>query len=218
MKTVLSFLFVPLFGVVAFAQDAAPATLEPTPEAIFSASDEKPAEQVPADMAGSAETKAETTPSAAAEGVAVPDAGNPTASDGNPLFAEPIDSIPGDMPLLDDGAFLQDNAVQERTFKRSKTAIANDELRLRIKLREAKTKALKDDKVQDAIARADAATTPEEKRDAMKEYYKFLNARIIKIDGSLKTLSTERTKLAVQKLSQRRLRPLGKSDPETWSE
>lgn len=217
MKTALSFLFVPLFAVAAHAQDAAPAAAEPSPEAIFSPADEKAAAEAPADMAGSVETK-ETTPAAAAEGVAIPDAGNPTASDGNPLFAEPIDSIPGDMPLLDDGAFLQDNAAQERTFKRSKTAIANDQLRLRIKLREAKTKALKDEKIQDALARADAATTPAENREAMKEYYKLLNARIIKIDSSLKTLSEERTKLAVQKLSQRRLRPLGESAPETWSE
>ena len=76
-----------------------------------------------------------------------------------------------------------------------------------IKYREAKTKALHDEKLQDLIATADAAKTDPEKRAALKQYYTLLAEKILKIDGSIKKLVATRLKESLNQLDQRKVRP-----------
>jgi hypothetical protein len=70
--------------------------------------------------------------------------------------------------------------------KKSSTEQESDDLQLRIRYREAKTKALQDPKVRQEWDRAQTAKTDPEKRDALKGYYKLLCDRMVKIDSSVK--------------------------------
>ncbi len=73
--------------------------------------------------------------------------------------------------------------------------------------RKAKTKALRDEKIQQALADVAAAKTYPGKYAALKNYYTLLADRILKIDGSLKKLVAERLKTSLKELDQSRVRP-----------
>ncbi len=70
--------------------------------------------------------------------------------------------------------------------KKSSTEQASDDLQTRIRYREARTKALQDPKIQMEWARAHAAKTDPEKREALKNYYQMFCDRIVKIDPTTK--------------------------------
>ena len=70
--------------------------------------------------------------------------------------------------------------------KKSSTEQESDDLQARIRYREAKTKALQDPKIQAEWDRAEKAKTDPEKREILKNYYKLLCDRMVKIDSSVK--------------------------------
>ena len=91
-------------------------------------------------------------------------------------------------------------------IKKNKTEVAVQDYSQRIKFREAKTKAERDEKIQAELETADAAKTDEEKRAALKRYYKLLYAKILKIDGSLKKLVAQRQEQSMKQLDQSNVR------------
>ena len=92
-------------------------------------------------------------------------------------------------------------------MKKSKTAESIESIADNIKYREAKTKALRDEKVAQAQADVDAAKTEPEKLAALKRYYTLLAAKILKIDGSIKKLVDARMKDSLKQLDQSKVRP-----------
>lgn len=94
-------------------------------------------------------------------------------------------------------------------LKKNKTEESIDNIADRIKFREAKTKALKDEKVIDLNAQVEAAKTDPEKRALLREYYTVLYAKILKIDGSIKKLVADRLKQSLNTLDQSKVRPKG---------
>ncbi|MDB6174345.1 MAG: hypothetical protein JWL59_3656 [Chthoniobacteraceae bacterium] len=98
--------------------------------------------------------------------------------------------------------------------KKTKTEIADDELRGRIRFREAKTKAIKDPLIQSELGRAQAARTDFVKREAMKSYYKLLYARMTKIDASIKPRIDAALTQSLHRLEQDRLKPSEGLDPQ----
>lgn len=82
--------------------------------------------------------------------------------------------------------------------------IGPDPVKERIRYREAKTRALKDPAVQQEQERAENAATDSEKREALKNYYKLLHARMLKIDGSLGPQITAKEAQVTASFSQKR--------------
>ena len=81
--------------------------------------------------------------------------------------------------------------------KKSATEQASDDLQMRIRYREARTKALQDPKIQMEWERAQTAKTDPEKREALRSYYKMLCDRVVKIDpGTKPRIETLRGTLA----------------------
>ncbi|HWB59373.1 MAG TPA: hypothetical protein VG733_07770 [Chthoniobacteraceae bacterium] len=76
-----------------------------------------------------------------------------------------------------------------------------------IAYRKAKTKALRDAKVQEAQAGVDAAKTYPDKRVALRHYYAVLADKILKIDGSIKKLVDERLKASLKDLDDSKVNP-----------
>ena len=70
--------------------------------------------------------------------------------------------------------------------KKSSTEQASDDLQMRIRYREARTKALQDPNIQSEWDRAQTAKTDPEKREALQSYYKLLCDRVVKIDPATK--------------------------------
>ena len=99
--------------------------------------------------------------------------------------------------------------------KKDKTSAAEDDLTARVRLREIKTQALKDAKIQAEWDRAHAAKTDFEKRDAMKNFYTLLYARMAKLDGSLQKRIDKIRDSAIHRLTQHDIDP---TDPLSASE
>ena len=116
-----------------------------------------------------------------------------SAVQGGRSFAAPEQSLMPDAPVAPE--------------KRSKTEVAEDALQGRIRYRQAKTKAIRDPKVISELARADAALTDQERRDALKSHYKLLFARMEKLDKTLKPQLELRSKNALGRLTQVRMEP-----------
>jgi|GEM_PF-3031418 len=94
------------------------------------------------------------------------------------------------------------NPVKKNTTETNTNDIAD-----RIKFREAKTKALRDEKVQEQLALAESAKNDREKRIYLKKYYTLLYAKILKIDGSIKKLVSQRQAQSLKQLDQSKVRP-----------
>jgi len=102
---------------------------------------------------------------------------------------------------------VSDNRGAPSIIKKNKTLANTDDIADRIKFREAKTKALQDEKIQSLWSQAQAAKTDEDKRGALKQYYTELYAKILKINGSLKKLVSQREKDSLKQLDQHKVRP-----------
>ena len=98
-------------------------------------------------------------------------------------------------------------ATQNPPVKMNKTAESIQSIADNIAYRKAKTKALRDENVAQALADSDAAKTDQDKRAALKRYYTLLAAKILKIDGSIKKLVDTRLKDSLKQLDQSRVRP-----------
>jgi hypothetical protein len=88
-----------------------------------------------------------------------------------------------------------------------KTAAAEDALQKRIKLREAKTKALRDPAVQAEWEKSLKAKTDYDRREILTNYYTLLCARMVKIDGSLKTEIDTLRDTYISEITQKRVAP-----------
>ena len=95
----------------------------------------------------------------------------------------------------------------------ARTSAAEDEMAARIRLRQLKSRVLREPKVQQLVAKAETAPTDYEKREALKEYYTVLYGRIEKLDGSLKKRTTMLRKQAIHRLTQTKIDPTDPIDP-----
>ena len=91
--------------------------------------------------------------------------------------------------------------------KSDKTSAAEDELGARLRMREIRTQALQDAKIRSEWDRAHAAKTDLEKREAMKNYYTLLYAKMEKLDGSLHKRIAELKSVTVKRLTQHNIDP-----------
>lgn len=99
-------------------------------------------------------------------------------------------------------------------IKRSKTEIAADELALKVRYRQVKTRAMADPAVQAEFNNAQRARTDAQKRAGLKRYYQLLYARMAKIDKTLKKQINEREVISVKRLQQNRIDPTVTGNPE----
>lgn len=118
---------------------------------------------------------------------------------------DPMPLIPED---LEPAPKPEGRALTE--LKKSKPIQAEGELAARIRLREAKTRALHDASIQAEWTRAQNARTPHERREALKSYYTQLYAKIERLDGSLKKRVAILRDASIKKITQRNIEP---SDP-----
>lgn len=91
--------------------------------------------------------------------------------------------------------------------RESVTADAEDAVKQRIRLREAKTKAQRDPAVQAEWDRAEAMKTDYEKRETLKSYYRLLYGRMTKIDPSLKAPINTLLQQSLARLEQTKIAP-----------
>lgn len=89
----------------------------------------------------------------------------------------------------------------------SATADAEDAVKERIRVREAKTKALRDPAVQAEWDRAATMKTDYEKRDVLRSYYRLLYGRMTKVDPSLKVAIDALLRQSLGQLEQSKLAP-----------
>jgi hypothetical protein len=121
---------------------------------------------------------------------------------------------PADLPLIPEIPIPQDRPPRQPSVpspikpkKDSATAAAEDELKQRIRLREARTKALRDPAVQAEWARAQEVKTDYERREALRSYYKMLYGRMVKLDSSLKAPADKLLKQSLATLDQDHIAP-----------
>jgi hypothetical protein len=112
-----------------------------------------------------------------------------------------------DKPAHNNGGDSDRGTAQNPPAKRNTTEENKENVSNNIAYRKAKTKALRDEKVQQALADVAAAKTDQDKRAALKRYYTLLADRILKIDGSIKKLVASRLKDSLKELDQSKVRP-----------
>jgi len=125
----------------------------------------------------------------------------PESMDAIPLIPEDIEPAPKPVGR----ALTEGRAITE--LKKSKPIQAEGELTERIRLREAKTRALRDVQIQAEWTRAQNARTPYEKREALKSFYTQLYARIDRLDGTLKKRVAVLRTASLKKLTERNIDP-----------
>lgn len=120
---------------------------------------------------------------------------------------------PAGLPLIPEVPLPTDQPPRGRStespIKRrdSVTADAEDAVKQRIRIREAKTKAQRDPAIQAEWDRAAGLKTDFEKRDALKSYYRLLYGRMTKIDPSLKTPIDTLLQQSLSRLEQTKIAP-----------
>ena len=126
---------------------------------------------------------------------------------------QPISLIPDAIPNTSKKSSSDDvgtGTATKEAGKKSKTPAkvdySADAVKKRIRLREIKTQALKDEGVQLEMETANAAKTDSDKRAALKRYYNLLCNRMIKIDPSLKTEIEARRHSYLARYDQNRVR------------
>jgi hypothetical protein len=175
---------------------AAPeASPEGTPEATASAAPET----MPADSA-------EASPSPASDTLPEP---SDLGADAHPDESLPAGefSNPGDLPNPDslmpddvnEGVAPPPPRVVENKFEKTRTQ--------EVRYQEVKLQALKEAAIRDMRAKADAAKTDEGKRQALREYYRMLFAKMVSIDASLKGKCDTMLQAYLRRLGQYRVEP-----------
>jgi hypothetical protein len=104
--------------------------------------------------------------------------------------------------------------------KKSSTEQAGDDLQMRIRLRQVKSKALQDPKFETEWAQAQAATTNAAKRDLLTRYYNSLYDRMAALDPKLKPRLEEMRQSLTWRIGARGKKPaqqavLGEDLPDT---
>jgi hypothetical protein len=104
--------------------------------------------------------------------------------------------------------------------KKSSTEQAGDDLQMRVRLRQVKSKALQDPKFEAEWAQAQAATTNATKRDLLTRYYHSLYDRMAALDPKLKPRLEEMRQSLTWRIGARGKKPaeqavLGEDLPDT---
>jgi hypothetical protein len=182
-----------LFCAVATAQEVAPPAT-PVPDAFPITPGSSP---TPAPEAAPPPASAFRPPS----GGVLPATASPAAAE-TPLMPDETPSL--DKPEV--GLAVPTKPKSEKE-KKSKTEIFEQDLQQHIRLRQVRTQALADPAIVAQWDRSVAARTDAAKRNALKEYYKLLYERMLKIDASLKPLIVVQATNAQNRLTQARLTP-----------
>lgn len=126
------------------------------------------------------------------------------AEDGLPTTEVSPDEVPDPNTLIPDEVAPPDLApappvVSENKFEK--------ERKLRIRYQEVKVQALKDQAIRGMRERADLARTDEDKRAALREYYRMLFAKITAIDEELADKCSALEQAYLRRLGQYRVEP-----------
>lgn len=128
----------------------------------------------------------------------------PLPSDGGaPLDTQPI--VPDS-----DNAFVDPNAIMPDMPPAMPAAVDNQAEKLRletIRYSQVRTQVEKDPNVQSLKKQADQAKTDEDKRAAMREYYRLLFKKMVAIDKSLELKCKNMEDAYLRRLAQTRLEP-----------
>lgn len=127
----------------------------------------------------------------------------PESIDAIPLIPEDLEPA----PKPEGGRAVTEPGRAFTELKKSKPIVAEGELAERIRLREAKTRALRDAQIQAEWKRAQNARTPYERREAMKSFYTQLYAKMERLDGSLKKRVAVLRDVSIRKFKQRNIDP-----------
>jgi hypothetical protein len=204
---ITTLLLIPLAAASAFAQDPSPSP-SPTPTAAESTPTPAP----------------EATPQAATEAVDL------TATDqefleipgepgqpGESVFIEEEVSLTGEMPApseadqdyIDPNALVPDLPIGPAPIDPRTAALAGaeQERKLKVAYREARTKAEKDPAIISLREKAETAKTFEGERAAYREYYRALFRKMRQLDKSLAKKCDLMEKTYLAKLAQTRIEP-----------
>lgn len=121
-------------------------------------------------------------------------------------FSHAQEEAPGLIPEIPEAPAKSKPAATTES-KKSSTEEAADEMQARIRMRDVKTRALQDPKVQAEWARAHVTKTDRERREVLKSYYTMLYDGMIKIDHSLKPRVEALRKALDWRLEQRGIKP-----------
>jgi hypothetical protein len=97
--------------------------------------------------------------------------------------------------------------MSETPRKIDKTTAAEDELNLKIRFRELKTKLERDAKVAELADRAAMAKSDFEKREALKAYYETLYGKIAKLEPKLQKRAFEARDRYIRRMAQTQISP-----------
>ncbi len=144
-----------------------------------------------------------------------PSASPTPAGDVIPLEGAPLDTRPMGPKTdeaLPDSALVDPNAIipDESTPPAMPRAVENVQEKARaatIKYREVRVEVEKDPQVVELRELADSATSDEAKRAALREYYRLLFKKIVKVDKSLEAKCREMEGAYLRRLAQDRLEP-----------
>ncbi len=136
------------------------------------------------------------------------------SSEGAPLTSDDVIPLmpPTDFPLPDE-AFTDPNAIvpDEMPLAPPPAVVIESEAEkqreLNIRYREVRVKAEQDPQVVRMLERADEATSLEDRRAALREYYRLLFKKVTSIDSSLKMKSEMMEEAYIRRLAQIRLEP-----------
>jgi len=109
-------------------------------------------------------------------------------------FTDPNAIVPDEMPLAPPPAVVVESEAEKQR-------------ELNIRYREVRVKAEEDANVTRMLERADEAATLEDRRAALREYYRLLFKKIASIDSSLKVKSEIMEEAYIRRLAQTRLEP-----------
>lgn len=215
LRLFVVFLF-PFAALVAQEQPAdspvaeATPTPEPTPPPADQPLTPDPTPEPP--VASAPETVAETAPEAAPSPEApsqdvIPMEGQPQPPDG--VTSAPLDTT--DLAPMPDEAFIDPNALVPDELPPSAPAVAESAQekarQVSIRYRTVRIEAEKDPKVLSLRQQADEAKTEEDRRAALREYYRLLFKKIVSIDKSLAERCAMVEEAYLRRLAQDRLEP-----------
>jgi hypothetical protein len=225
-----SAILVPVIALLALcaaavAQEASPspsATPAPTATATPAAT-ETPAAPSPSPSPAEAKAPEEKPAEEKAEATPTPEA-SPSDADLLPLPVEsadvpppPDDTLPAaDEPgtadvLNPDATLIPPDVTSDESVPPPPPAIVEnkykEERELKVRYQEVKLQALKDAKVRSLHEQAEAARTDEGKRQALREYYRLLFAKMVSIDKDLEKKCEEMQRAYLRRLGQYRVAP-----------
>ncbi len=138
----------------------------------------------------------------------------PRASTGRPLDLMPAQ--PELAPPATDSTLIPETPAtvgkprggaisQPKKAKKSATEAAEGAMAQRVRLRQAKTRAMRDPAVQAEWQRSESARTEFDRRETLKRFYTLLYSRMGKLDGSLKKDLAQEQAFALRRLTQTRI-------------